>query len=139
MVAPSFINTEEAPQGAFDTAGWQMAAMVEMALGREIVIKSVCDPRELLVSYNRVAKASASGSGRSPTLWSETLLARLSPAPRVHQVRYHICLSRTAVGRRRREPSNKTEFSDPAGGSETTGGARGSGGAPLRPFPVCSD
>lgn len=73
----TFINTEEAPQGAFYTVGWQMAAMVEKGLGREIVIKSVCDPRELLVSYNQIAPASGSETGRAPALWSETLLARL--------------------------------------------------------------
>ena len=73
----TFINTEEAPQGAFYTVGWQMAVMVEKALGREIVIRSVCDPRELLVAYNRVAAASAPETHPPPALWSETLLARL--------------------------------------------------------------
>ncbi len=73
----TFINTEEAPQGAFYTVGWQMAAMVEKALGREIIIRSVCDPRELLVAYNQVASASASKTGPAPSLWSEALLATL--------------------------------------------------------------
>ena len=73
----TFINTEEAPQGAFYTVGWQMAVIVEKSLGREIVIRSVCDPRELLVAYNQVAAASATESGPTPALWSETLLATL--------------------------------------------------------------
>ncbi len=73
----TFINTDEAPQGAFYTVGWQMAVMVEMALGREVVIRSVCDPRELLVAYNQVASASAPETDPPPALWSETLLARL--------------------------------------------------------------
>ena len=73
----TFINTDEAPQGAFYTVGWQMAAMVEKALGREIVIRSVCDPRELLVAYNQVASATTSKIAPPPALWSETLLARL--------------------------------------------------------------
>ena len=73
----TFINTDEAPQGAFYTVGWQMAVIVEKSLGREIVIRSVCDPRELLVAYNQVAAASAVESGSTPALWSETLLATL--------------------------------------------------------------
>ena len=73
----TFINTDEAPQGAFYTVGWQMAAMVEQSLGREIIIRSVCDPRELLVAYNQVASASAAEAGAPPTLWSETLLDKL--------------------------------------------------------------
>lgn len=68
----TFINTDEAPQGAFYTVGWQMAAMVETNLGRETVIRSVCDPRELLVAWNQVVAASdASGS---PARWSQSLL-----------------------------------------------------------------
>lgn len=73
----TFINTDEAPQGAFYTVGWKMAAMVEKSLGREIIIRSVCDPRELLVAYNKVALTFASETDPPPALWSETLLARL--------------------------------------------------------------
>jgi hypothetical protein len=73
----TFINTDEAPQGAFYTVGWQMASRVEKALGREIVIRSVCDPRELLVAYNQVASAAASESDPTPILWSKTLLNEL--------------------------------------------------------------
>ena len=71
----TFINTDEAPQGAFYTVGWQMAARVEESLGREVILRSVCDPRELLVAYNQVASASEADS--PPTLWSDTLLDRL--------------------------------------------------------------
>ena len=73
----TFINTDEAPQGAFYTVGWQMAAMVEQSLGREIIIRSVCDPRELLVAYNQVASASTAETAPPPALWSEMLLAKL--------------------------------------------------------------
>ena len=73
----TFVNTDEAPQGAFYTVGWRMAAMVEKSHGREVVIRSVCDPRELLVAYNQVATASAPKTGPPPTLWSEKLLAEL--------------------------------------------------------------
>ncbi len=73
----TLINTDEAPQGAFYTVGWQMAAMVEQSLGREIIVRSVCDPRELLVAYNQVASASAAETAPPPALWSEMLLAKL--------------------------------------------------------------
>ena len=73
----TFINTDEAPQGAFYTVGWRMAALVEKALGREVILRSVCDPRELLVAYNQVAGASSSETAPPPVLWSDLLLDKL--------------------------------------------------------------
>ena len=71
----TFINTAEIPQGAFYTVGWKMAAMVEVAKGRDPVIASVCDPRVLLTSYNDVV-ASSSGS-ENKGVWSQDLIGSL--------------------------------------------------------------
>ena len=68
----TFINTDDAPQGAFYTVGWQMAATIEKALGREAVTRSVCDPRELLVAWNQVVATSA--ASEPPASWSRGLL-----------------------------------------------------------------
>lgn len=69
----TFINTDEAPQGAFYTVGWKMEALVEEAEGRDVVIRSVCDPRELLVAYSRIASEAGKEPENTPTLWSEAL------------------------------------------------------------------
>ncbi len=70
-----FLNTEDAPQGAFYSVGWHMAATVERELGRDAVVATVCQPVQLLIRYNE-AVASAAGGGDLP-VWSEELLERL--------------------------------------------------------------
>jgi hypothetical protein len=70
----SFINTEDVPQGAFYTAGWKMAALVERAQGREVVVRAVCDPRILLTAYNDVAHAHPRGDADPLPMWSEEFL-----------------------------------------------------------------
>ncbi len=70
----SFINTEDVPQGAFYTVGWKMAALVERAQGREVVVRAVCDPRVLLAAYNDVARAHPRGDAEPLPMWSEQFL-----------------------------------------------------------------
>jgi hypothetical protein len=70
----SFINTEDVPQGAFYTAGWKMAALVEREQGREVFLRAVCDPRVLLTAYNDVARAHPRGDAEPLPMWSEQFL-----------------------------------------------------------------
>jgi hypothetical protein len=68
-------------QGPWYTLGWVMASTVERSAGRPGLVKVLCDPAELLATYN----AAARDRGDALPLWSDTLLARLTPrapAPR---------------------------------------------------------
>lgn len=81
-----FINTPGVPQGAMYTVGWKMAALVERVEGREVLVAGICDPRELLLAYNRVARRVTEDAGRPDggdlPLWSDKLLETLqAPAP----------------------------------------------------------
>ncbi len=64
-------------QGPWYTVGWQMAATVERTSGRDTLVASLCDPRQLLSSYNKAAGELNAASGRSLALWNPALLERL--------------------------------------------------------------
>lgn len=83
-----FVNAPGVPQGAMYTVGWKMAALVERVEGREAVVAGICDPRELLLAYNRVARRVTEErprpDGGDLPLWSDALLkALVPPAPSV--------------------------------------------------------
>lgn len=42
-------------QGAWYTVGWKMSVLIEKVLGRRALVAAMCDPRELLATYNRAA------------------------------------------------------------------------------------
>jgi hypothetical protein len=65
-------------QGPWYTLGWLMAATVERDAGRTALVGLLCDPVKLLASYNAVARRDE--RARLP-LWSDALLARLTPPP----------------------------------------------------------
>jgi Putative zinc dependent peptidase (DUF5700) len=79
-------------QGPWYTLGWVMASTVERTAGRAALVKVLCDPAELPAAYNAAARHS---EGALP-LWSDTLLARLTPEPRARGPR------RRRTNRRRR-------------------------------------
>lgn len=72
-----FVNTEDVPQGAFYTVGWKMAAIVEKARGRAVVIESVCDPRILIAAYQQIALEHSRSNEAGLARWSPELLAAL--------------------------------------------------------------
>lgn len=74
----SFIDAEGVPQGPFYTVGWKMAAMVERARGRDVLVKLLCDPRALLAAYNELAAAHPRSDGEGLATWSPEFLAGLA-------------------------------------------------------------
>lgn len=64
-------------QGAWYSVGWTMGAQVERTFGREVLTRSLCDPRALLHEYNRAVFSSGDMAlGRLAT-WSSSLLDQL--------------------------------------------------------------
>ncbi len=72
----AFVNAPDAPQGAFYTVGWYMAATVERLLGRDALLDVVCDPAGLILLYNRAAAEAGCGEPCAP-LWSEAFIELL--------------------------------------------------------------
>ena len=70
-------------QGPWYTLGWVMASTVERSGGRAALVNVLCDPAELLAAYN----AAARGPEDALPLWSDTLLARLTPEARARRPR----------------------------------------------------
>jgi len=65
-------------QGPWYTVGYKMAVMVEKRFGRQALIGTMLDPRQLLVLYNRAAaeQNSAQTKDKLP-LWSEEMLRQV--------------------------------------------------------------
>jgi hypothetical protein len=64
-------------QGAWYTAGYEMAALVEREYGRPAYLECLIDPRKLLVLYNQIAGRANAKGGRMAT-WSPDFLTRLA-------------------------------------------------------------
>jgi hypothetical protein len=65
-------------QGPWYTVGWRMSVLIEKKLGRPRLVASMCDPRELLVTYNSAAARHNRKSRKPLALWSPALLEALS-------------------------------------------------------------
>jgi len=61
-------------QGAWYTVGWRMSVLIEKELGRSRLVASMCDPRELLLTYNSAAARYNRKSRKPLALWSPTLI-----------------------------------------------------------------
>lgn len=66
-------------QGPWYTVGWRMTALVEETWGREKLVASICDPREILDLYNAAAERRNAADGLA--LWSADFLASLKASP----------------------------------------------------------
>jgi hypothetical protein len=70
-------------QGPWYTLGWVMASTVERTSGRAALVNVLCDPADLLGVYNAGARQ---GEEALP-LWSDSVLARLTPEVRARRPR----------------------------------------------------
>lgn len=61
-------------QGAWYTVGWKMSVLIEKAFGRRALVAAMCDPRELLATYNRAAARHNRKSREPLPLWSPPLI-----------------------------------------------------------------
>lgn len=68
-------------QGPWYTVGWQMAALVAKEDGRPALVAAMCDPVQLLTTYNAAEARQARRTGRRLATWNPALLARLNKAP----------------------------------------------------------
>lgn len=64
-------------QGPWYTVGWRMAVIIETAYGRDRLVACLCDPRQLLATYNRAATEHNASSSEPLALWSPALLEAL--------------------------------------------------------------
>jgi len=70
-------------QGPWYTVGYMMAQSIEQMMGRDALLAAICDPVNLLETYNRASDPSTS-CRLAPPAWSSELLAalRARAAPR---------------------------------------------------------
>jgi hypothetical protein len=61
-------------QGAWYTVGWKMAVLIEKTFGRSTLIKTMCDPRKLFVTYNRAAEIHNRKSREKLVQWGPSLI-----------------------------------------------------------------
>jgi hypothetical protein len=61
-------------QGPWYTVGWKMSVMIENAFGRQKLIESFCDHRQLLPLYNKAAEQHNRQAPEPLVLWSESLI-----------------------------------------------------------------
>lgn len=67
-------------QGPWYTVGWKMSAVIVGELGRPAFIHAMCQPIDLLATYNRAAARRRQRTGERLATWDTSLLARLSPS-----------------------------------------------------------
>ena len=70
----SFFGT----QGPWYTVGWQMSVLIEKTYGKAALIESFCDQRKLLSTYNSAAEKHNRKSRKPLSLWSKSLIDRLT-------------------------------------------------------------
>jgi hypothetical protein len=68
-------------QGPWYTVGWKMAVTIEKTYGRARLIECLCDPRELLPTFNGAVAKSKDTQTRSLSTWSPIVLRAISAKP----------------------------------------------------------
>jgi hypothetical protein len=63
-------------QGPWYTVGYLMVQTIELARGRPALLARLCDPVQLVLTYQDIAVARDHAGGRLP-LWSDSLIQRL--------------------------------------------------------------
>src|SRR5450759_8565 len=63
-------------QGPWYTVGWVMASTIERELGRDVLVRSLCEPTHFISLYNDAAKRANALRGALPT-WNTELVNRL--------------------------------------------------------------
>jgi Putative zinc dependent peptidase (DUF5700) len=61
-------------QGPWYTVGWKMSVLIEKTYGRQKLIESFCDHRQLLPLYNKAAEQHNRQAREPLVLWSESLI-----------------------------------------------------------------
>jgi Putative zinc dependent peptidase (DUF5700) len=64
-------------QGPWYTVGWKMCVVIEKTFGRRKLIEAMCEPRQLLVTYNQAALRFNRKNPKPLALWSSTLINEL--------------------------------------------------------------
>jgi hypothetical protein len=64
-------------QGPWYTVGWLMASTIEKELGRDVLVRSLCEPTRFIALYNDAARRANAGGGTLPT-WNPDLVTRLA-------------------------------------------------------------
>lgn len=65
-------------QGPWYTVGWKMAVTIEKGCGRVKLLDCLCDPRQLIETYNQAAADKNRSRGEPLALWSPALIAALN-------------------------------------------------------------
>jgi hypothetical protein len=64
-------------QGPWYTVGYRMAVLIEKRGGRSKLVECMSDPRELLSTYNRLAREINAREKRSIALWSDEVVSKI--------------------------------------------------------------
>ena len=64
-------------QGPWYTVGYKMCVIVERRFGRPTFIRTMLDPRQLLVLYNKAEEEEDAASKNKLPLWSESILEQV--------------------------------------------------------------
>lgn len=72
-------------RGPWYTVGYQMANAVERAFGRERLVATLCDMRELVVAYQAAVPLVAARYGAELPRWSDGMIAAMRRSPPAHE------------------------------------------------------
>ncbi len=72
-----FIVTPDVPQGPAYTLGWKMGSLVERRFGRDALLETMCDTRELLKLYNEAARETHADGINNLPVWSDKFIQAL--------------------------------------------------------------